>query len=434
MGLFNFRKKNTSGEVRQFYPLLNQIWGTGLFAPEKNLAVDNAVSLIANTISALPLRLYTYTKNGRQEAWWHPVAKLIRDPAVEESGVLFWKTIIRSMLCTGNGYIFLHRSKGEIVALEVIDPMLIRVERSESGRKRFVITGERGGVFSDHDVLQICYFGEGYTGSIGMSPARVHSATVKKNDLIAEYIAIFFQRGIGSRLLVDLDSDEFKPGSPKMDKLIQELNAYMNQWVYGTENAGRTIIAPPGTKISKLEMSNNMQGQVLELYQDSCNEVYRIFNVPAEIIDSRQSKYGSLEQKNADFLNRCIKPLCIHIAQTLAKGLLAPEDQANMFLEYDYTGLLETDPAKKAEYELKLFHGGMLTLNEFREVLGWGPVKDETEGETRWVPSNLVPLTAENIRAYLAKSKAIMGDTPSSATTMENKFNEHNGEAQDKLV
>ena len=329
MGLFSRRKQNNV-ESRNFYPLVQQIWGTGLFQPEKNLAVDNAVSLIANTISALPLRLYQYTKSGRQEAWWHPVAQLLKDPCVEESALLFWKTLIRSICCTGNGYIFLHRVKDEIVSLELIDPMRIRVERSESGRKRYVITGERGGIYTDRDVLHIPYFGEGYNGTIGMSPATIHFATVRKNDLIAEYIAIFFNNGIGSRLLVELDKDDYKAGSPKMEKLMQDFTVYFNKFVLGVDNANKPIITPPSTKISKIEQSNNVQGQVLELYQDSCNEVYRIFNVPAEVIDSRQSKYGSLEQKNADFLNVCIRPLCMHISQVLAKGLLnavSPDSQ-----------------------------------------------------------------------------------------------------------
>ena len=433
MGLFS-RKKTNNIESRNFYPLVSQIWGTGLFTPEKNLAVDNAVSLIANTISALPLKLYVYTKNGRQEAWWHPTAKLLKDPAVEESGLLFWKTLIRNILCTGNGFIFLHKSQGEILSLEIIDPMLIRVDRAPSGQKRYIITGERGGIYTDRDVLHIPYYAEGYNGTIGMSPAKVHLSTIKKNDLIAEYIAVFFHNGIGSRLLVELDKDEYKPGSPKMEKLLQEFNQYFNTWVLGVDNANRPLITPPASKISKIEQGNNVQSQVLELYQDSCNEVYRIFNVPAEIIDSRQSKYGSLEQKNADFLNVCIRPLCLHITQCLAKGLLSAADRANMFFEYDYAGLLETDPAKKAEYELKLFHGGMLTLNELRECLGWGPVENETEGQTRWIPSSLIPLTEDNIESILAKSKLALQESQTTAEKQETKLADHNGDARDMLA
>lgn len=434
MGLFSRKNKSSSAETRQFFPLINQIWGTGLFQVEKNLAVDNAVSLIANTISSLPLRLYQYTKSGRTEAWWHPVAQLLRDPCVEESSLLFWKTLIRNILANGNGFIYKHKSHGDVVALELIDPSLIRVERFPDGRKKYVITGERGGIYTDREILHIPYYGEGYNGTVGRSPADVHKSTVIKNDLIAEYISVFFNNGIGSRLLVELDKDDYKAGSPKMEKLLQEFTTYFNKWVLGPENAGRPIITPPSTKITKIEQSNNVQGQVLELYQNSCNEVYRIFNVPAEVIDSRQSKYGSLEQKNADFLNVCIRPLCLHITQCLAKGLLLPEDRSNMFFEYGFSALLETDPAKRAEYELKLFHGGMLTLNELRETLGWGPVQNETEGATRWIPSNLVPLTEDNIAAYLAKSKATLGDNKTSASNVEDKFNEHNGEVMDKLV
>lgn len=399
MGLFS-RKK----ETRNFVPLFQNIYGTGLFAAERNLAVDNAVSIIANTISTLPIKLYTYTKSGHTEAWWNPVSRLLKDPAVEETALLFYKTLVRHILLSGNGFVFMHKHQDQVLSLEIIDPSYIQVRRSQSGRKIFQITGERGGVYSENEVIHIPYSGEGYNGTFGQSPVNVHKNAIKRNDLIAEYIAVFFNNGIGSRLLVELDKDDYKAGSPKMEKLLQEFTQYFNTFVLGPANANRPIITPPSTKITKIEQGNNQQAQVLDLYRESCSEIYRIFNVPPEVINSSESKYNSLEAKNADFLNLCIRPLCMHITGCLEKSLLVPGSRE--YIEYDWSSLLETDPAKKAEYELKLFHGGAITLNELRSSLNYSAVENEVEGNTKWIPSNLVPLTEDNINAYLAKSKA----------------------------
>ena len=101
MGLFS-RKKKSDIEERQFFPLVGGTWGTSVFPPEKNACIDTIVSLISGTISTLPMTLYVHTRNGLQEAWSHNVARLLKDPAVEETNTLFWKTVVRHPLpCTG---------------------------------------------------------------------------------------------------------------------------------------------------------------------------------------------------------------------------------------------------------------------------------------------------------------------------------------------
>ena len=236
MSIFDKFKKKTNTEQRNFFPLISETFGTSLFPAEKNSAVDRAVSLISGTISTLPLSLYVHTRTGLQEAWGHDIAKLLKDPAVEETYVLFWKTIIRHLLMTGNAYIFKHKYQDEVVSLEIIDPSLVFVQRSESGRKLFNISASKQGVYTEADVIHIPYIDEGYGGTIGMSPCAVHKRDILINDLIAEYISIYFERGIGSRLLVELDKDDYKVGAAKTEKLVQEFSQYFNKFVLGRDN------------------------------------------------------------------------------------------------------------------------------------------------------------------------------------------------------
>lgn len=439
MSIFDRFRRNKEVETRQFFPLVAETWGTSLFPAEKNATVDAIVSLITNTISVLPLNLYVHTRNGVVEAWNHDLARLLKDPAVEETPVLFWKTLLRSMIYTGNGYAYIHRYEGTPVSLEIVDPSLIRVERTPEGRKRFVISGDRGGVYTERDVIQFIYPDEGYGGSWGLSPVQVHKREILRNDLIAEYISIFFERGIGSRLLVELNSDDYKPGAAKTAQLVQEFSKYFNQFVLGRENFKRPIITPPGSKISLLETANNEHTKVLELYEQSNAEICRLFNVPYELLNSKESKYNSLSAKQQDFYNNAIHPLCKHIAETLEKGLLKPEERGRFVVMYDYSGLLEADYNAKVDSWIKKYHGGVCTLNELRDALAMSRVDNEVEGNTRWLPANLLPATEDNIKAILAKSKLALQESEAgvqnkSASAIENNFADHNGAMQDKLM
>lgn len=412
MGIFNKRNNMTPEqwlqEIRKWYPNGGNTHSNGIMQGELNLAVDNAVSRISNTVSILPLTLQVWTKNGQMEAWNHPVARLLKDPSPEESAQSFYKTVIRQMLLRGNCYIFKHKVNGEVVALEVIDPARIPGDgvyrEPPTFKKFFRVTGGDQTLYTEDDIIQLYYPEEGYNSTRGRSPVDVHRPTIIRNDLIASYIDIFFQSGLNSRLLVEL-GDEFKPGNPKMEKIMAEFQQFFYSYVLGYANAGKPVITPPGTKINKLEMSSNVQSDVFNLYKQSCNEIYRMFNVPPEVIDSSESKYGSLEQKQQDFLVACIRPLCLHICQLLQKSLLKPHEQGMYEICYNYDAMLEVDSNSKIEYLMKLYHGGLITLNEFRQKMHMSSISNEIEGNTRLVPANLIPWTEDNVKAILAKSK-----------------------------
>ena len=415
MGLFsnisNRLKKNSDISTRQFFPLFNQIFGTGLFSVEKCAAVDAAVSRISNTIAALPLEMYQWTSRGIQDVWSNPLARLLKDPAVEESSTLFYQTLVRHILLKGNGFVFKHRNtRGEVVALEIVDPMCVRVDRFPDGRKRFTITGEQGGIFTERDVLHIPLLGEGYGGTIGMSPCDAHRDIIQQNILIQEFIAVTMHQGIGSRVLVKLDKDVFKAGSQKNAQLVTEFNEYFQKFVCGQQNNGRPIITPPSTEIGTIEINDLVKTEIIKLYEKSNAEVYKLFNIPPEVLDSSQQKYGSLEAKYQDFLRVTIHPLCSHIAKCFEKSLFKPEESANSFLKFNYDSLLDTDQEKKIGSILKEYHGGILNLNEARRRLGLQAVENEVEGSTRIIPSNEMPWNEENINAYMARSKLALAE------------------------
>ena len=428
MGLF--RKNRT--ETRQLFPYISEVFGSGVFSAEHNPSVDRVVSKIANSVSILPIKLYTHTKNGRMEAFWNPVSKLLKDPSVEESPVLFWKTLVRQILLTGNGYIFKHSDGNEVLSLELIDPSRVTVKRSPIGRKLFYVSGTRGGQFTDDDIIHIPYTGEGYNGTTGKSPCEVHSNIIRQNDIISEYISIFFNNSVGSRIILEL-GDKFEPGSQKLEKLMQELRQYFQAFVTGAQNAGKPMIAPPNTTMKLMEQSSNVQSDTQAIYKASCNQIYGIFNVPPEVLDSSQSKYNSLEQKNQDFLTDALRPLTLHIAECLKKGLVNPED-TNLFLEWDYTALIETDRQKAMDFYGGAFQKGILSLNEARAKLSLPPVDNDIVGNTLWIQSSMIPNTEDNINSILAKSKLALKEAETTAEKNEDKMNDHNGTMKDSLV
>lgn len=391
-----FRRKK-----RSFFPNEGNYARTPLLFPaEKNPTVSACVDKISKTLSTLPLQLYQSTKNGMQLAKGNPLFLALEDPAVEETPTLFNRTWIRILLLRGNAYLYIHRnSRGDVLGFSIIDPDKIRLERGEDGRKRFYVGGE---YHTERDILHIPYPGAGYNGTIGKSPVELHRELIELDNTLLTYIGNYFDNSVGSRLVINLGSS-YPQRKAAMDQLYAEIVPVMNKFVLGAANAGKPMISLPDSTISKVDQTSNVQAELKSLlFMVEKQIAQSCFGVPYEILDSEASKYDSLETKQNDFLASCIQPLGDHICESFEK-LLSPAEKLRYTVRYEYKNLLTTNTKDTVDYLTKEFQSGALTMNEVRKKLGMedmGPA-----GDVHFIPSNLMPLTMENVDAYMAKSK-----------------------------
>lgn len=403
-----FKKK----EKRDFLPHTVSTYSPLVFQAESDPIVSACIDKIISTLSVLPLRLYSHTKSGKVQAVNHWLYRILEDPAVEETATLFYNSMLRQLYYTGNAYIYLCRNtKGEIITTKIIDSRRVRVSRTEDYHKIFTVDGK---VYTERDILHIPYL-EGYNGTIGVSPVDLNKDLINLHQALLLYINNYFNNSVGSRLSIEFgDSWGNKPAD--MEKLYASIIPYLNKFVIGPNNAGKPMIPPPDSKISKVEQSSNVQAELSSLLLLIEKQIANAFNVPYEILDSSQSKYNSLEQKQIDFLQSCILPIGNHISECYMK-LLGPSEK-NLFVEYSYSNMLKSDFKSTVDYLAKEVSSGLMTVNEARSKLGLGSVEPEV-GDVLFVPTTLMPLTPENIEAVLAKSKLALEE-------LNTNIDEHN--------
>ena len=426
------REAKAQQEIRQFFPYIQRAYTSGIFSSaELNPTVDLCVSKVTNTISTLKLKAYIHTANGVREAWWSPIAQLLSDPCIEESYTLFWKTIVRSMLVRGGAYILIGRDpSGNPSYLQFIDPNKVQFSRGSNGERLYNIDGK---VYTDYEVMYIPYVGEGFNGDLGRAPTDVHVSVLEQNNLINEYINLYFKQGVGSRLVLTLSPDEFKLGKDNLQKLTVAFHQWFNESVCGNQKAGRQIVLPPSSTLSTVDLPNNVEAEVHSLLHQSDVRIAQMYNIPPSILFKEDNKYNSLESENRTYLESCIMPLCNHIAETMAKALLP--DSTNMFLAWDYESLLETDLDHKLDRCVKSVNNGLMTINEARGKLNMGSIDNPTVGDTLFIGANLIPCTEENIKAFMASQKQkLMGDVPSNAQDKVDRLDKNGADIMDKLV
>lgn len=414
MAIFDiFRRKQ-----RSFFPetTISAPMGGLLFPADRNPTVSACVDKISKTLSTLPLQVYRETRSGMELAKGNPLYLALEDPSYEETPTLFYRTMYRFLLFKGNVFLFKLRSgSGRIVGFTLVDPNRVKVSRSEDRRKRYNIDGV---YYTDNEILHIPYPGAGYNGTEGKSPIEVHRDLIELDNRLLMYVNNYFDNSVGSRLVINL-GNTYPQRKGTMDQLYAEIVPVMNKFVLGAANAGKPMIGLPDSTISKVDQGSNAQAQLKSLIDTVEHQIaLSCFGVPYEVLDSAASKYDSLESKQNDFLANCVKPLGDHVCESFEK-LLSASEQNTYSVRYEYKNLLTTNTKDTVDYLTKEFQSGALTMNEVRKKLGMedmGPA-----GDVHFIPSNLMPLTEENIDAYMAKNKLAL-----------QQASEHNPQGDDK--
>jgi hypothetical protein len=102
------------------------------------------------------------------------------------------------------------------------------------------------------------------------------------------------------------------------------------------------------------------------------------------------------------FIENAIRPLAVSFEQAVNK-ILPPYERSRVFFEYSYNSLLKTNLQNRIDAYTKQVANGILTVNETRRKENLPDIGEA--GDTLFIPANMMPLTMENIKAYMASAK-----------------------------
>ncbi len=409
MSIFDiFRRK----DQRSFVPeTASGVHTPLLFKAEQNPTVSACIDKISKTLATLPIKVFEKTSDGNLRLASNSDLYLtLQDPSVEETPVLFYSTWIKYLYYKGNAFLFRNfSSSGRLVGYSIVNPNKVDVSRDENTLRKMYRIG--GKYYTDREILHIPYPGPGYNGTIGLSPVNYYHDLIDLDNSLLSYVRNYFDNSVGSRIYLKLGST-YPARKANMEQLYAEIIPVFNKFVLGAANAGKPMIGLPDSDIGKVDQPSNVQAQlktVMDMVERQIAQT--VFSMPYELINSEASKYDSLETKQNDFLASCIEPLGNHICQSFAKEL-TPAEQIRYQINYEYKNLLTTNTTQTVDYLTKEFLSGALTMNEMRKKLGMESMGDA--GDYHFIPANLMPLTMENINAYMAKSKIAIEESQHS--------------------
>ena len=353
-----FTPKKTEKRNLSFNSIFPQV---NSFDTDKALtltAVWCAIRLLSESVSSLPISVYTKRNNGdKLEDTKSPIYKLIKyKPNYYQNKITFFEFIMLSICTDGNGYAQIVRNNsGTPVQLLCIDPEKVTVVVNNN--ELFYQVND-GRVLDSADMLHIKTITD--DGVTGLSPIDQCAKALKWSESLEEFGSTFFSNGAKPSSILQTDR-------ALSDTALQRLKTSFNNNYGNLKNSNSTIVLEEGLSFKPISISPE-QAQFLSSRQFSIEEVARIFNVPPHLLkDLSKSSFNNIEMQNQEFLTFTLMPYITRIEEEMNLKLFRTNELGKTFVEFNVNGLLRGDVKSRTEAYKTAITNGYMSINEVRQ-------------------------------------------------------------------
>jgi len=344
-------------------------------------AVWNALTLISETMSTVPLQVFKRTDEGRELFTEHPMYSILHDRANRmESAQAFREKFVWNMEMCGIGIAQkLKDQNGQIKELWNINPeQCTDIKLDEGSRLQFLINGKW---YSQSDIFY-CY-GPGQDGLTPRGRIKVARESIGLGLASQEYGERFFGQGTHSGGFLTHDGPK-----PLSDIAYNRLKTELNAQYEGLSNAHKLILLEEGMKFTQAGMSNE-DSQFLETRKFQISEIARFFNVKSHMLgDLERATFSNIEHMGIEAVMYCWRPRAVRLQQAMDMQLLSPLERDTVYIEHNLEGLKQGDLASQVNSWHLLIQDGVVNANEIRAKMNMNNQPGQ-QGEIYFKPLNM---------------------------------------------
>jgi HK97 family phage portal protein len=346
-------------------------------------AVFSAVSLISDTIATLPVDAYI-RRDGARFAF-RPRPEWVTKPDVDTTKEAFYGSIIVSLLLDGNAFIRVYSNdRGDVVNLNVLNPLDVDIRRNGLGRVMFHVKGEERLLTSEDILFVPDLVRPGHIRGISRVEALKENFGLAK--ALENYAAKFFGSGTQTSGVLEF------PGNLTAEQAKGMQEAFDSRH-RGWGKAHKTAIISGGAKYVPTNVPND-QAQFLDSRRMAVEDVARAFNIPPHLLGlPGTNSYASVEQNNLAWVTHCLRPIVEKIEGALNPLMSRYPGGENAFIKFNLDGLLRADINSRMSAFSTGLQAGFLTINDVRRLEDLQPINDMSADTVR------VPLANVNIQS-----------------------------------
>jgi HK97 family phage portal protein len=350
-------------------------------------AVFSAVSLIADTISTLPVD--AYKREGDARVLMQNKPDWVEKPDIDTTREGFYSAIITSMLLDGNAFIRIFSSpQGRVLNLVVLNPKVVKIGRNGLGRVQFTVN-EKETLSTD----QVLHIPDVVRPGNVRGVSRIDS--LRENLALAlaleKFAANFFGSGTTLGGVIEF------PGNLTADQAKSLANGFDNRHK-GWSRSGKTGVLSGGATFKATQVEPE-KSQALEARHMAVEDVARAFKVPPHLLAlPGTNSFASVEMTNLAWVTHGLRPIITKIERALSPVLARGIDGVGSYLKFNLDGLLRADIQSRMSAYSTGLQSGFLTINDVRKLEELAPMADPSADAVR-VPLANVDLAESGVRA-----------------------------------
>lgn len=349
--------------------------------------VYRCVDLISDSIAVLPLKTYRIDGDGfKEEAKEHPAYYVLdMEPNEDMTRFVFFKTLMTSVLLTGNGYAYIERDGLKVEQLVYIPSGAVQIvwitDRQGVLRKRYKVTGFAE-LVEPRDMIHVLNFS--YDGINGISTLEHARQTLSIATSAEESAKGFYDSG--GQLSGVLTVEGARLSKEQKDQIYKTWRERTDP-VMGTPNG--IAVLEGNMKYQPISISPS-DSQLLESRQFNVVDICRFFSVsPVKAFDLSKSSYSTVEATQLQYLTDTALAVITKIEQEINRKIFLPSERGKVVAEFDTSAILRTDKSAQATYWKELFNIGAATPNEVRRESNLGRMEN---GDKAFVQVNVQTL------------------------------------------
>ncbi|MET3658159.1 phage portal protein [Sporosarcina psychrophila] len=353
-------------------------WGIDNSKLATNETIFSVISRLANTMSALPLKLH---RNYGVEPS-HPAADvLINNPNPNMSGFELINKLEVARNETGNGYAVIGRDiRMQPESITPIDSTYVTpFINTDDSNLWYEIRGSDGTYyFHNMNMLHVKHI-TGPSRWKGISPLDVLKNTLEYDKAVQEFSLSEMQKKDSFVLTYSAQvNDDMRK------KIVDDFRRFYKA-------NGGILFQEPGVTIKEIDRKY-FASDTLASERITRSRVANVFNVPGAFLnDNEGQSYASSEQTNLQYVQMKLTPDVRQYEHEFNRKLLTQKDRLDgLYFKFNLGGLLRGDTAARtAFYQMMLRSGGMKP----DEVRGLEDLPPEGGlADQLWISGDLYPL------------------------------------------
>jgi HK97 family phage portal protein len=344
-------------------------------------AVSACVQFVAETLGALSIEVWRGQKARKRlaETSWQHILLHEQPCGSECSDFDFIADINGSLETAGNAFVKKLKSKGRVVAMQVLNPDGVMVKR-ENGEKRFRVVEKEGTrTYTVSDILHIRGFTIGGS-DVGFSPITLHRHALGAALALDEFQGRFFSNGAVPGGAIEISGQITRAQAEEMMEIWDDRHR-------GPENSNRPGILYNGATWRSVGMSLE-DSQFVESQNLTVLQAARIYRIPAVFLDAQGAGAAGAAGTTEQDLLRLYFSLLPRIRR-IERGLFVDQDLfdagkiGGLYPLLNTTELLRSDAKTRAEVEHLRIQDGSVLVDEARAERGEGPLPPLPEDWTQ---------------------------------------------------